>query len=184
MNLVAAIRNDMPELTAIRRELHAHPELGLEEVWTSDYVARRLEEMGYEVTRGLAKTGLVATMRNGTGTRSVGIRADMDALPMREDGDLSYRSVHPDRMRQNLELTSGALFSQRALTALVESGRSRDEAYRVVQEAAQRAWDTGTHFRELIAQAAPELDVDQVLDPGAYLAHVDEVLARLEAQRG
>ena len=52
-------------------------------------------------------------------------------------------TVHTDRMRANLELTYGALFSQRALTALVESGMTRDDAYRVVQESAQRAWDTG-----------------------------------------
>ena len=53
-------------------------------------------------------------------------------------------TVHAERMRENLDLTHGALFSQRALTALVESGMTRDDAYRVVQENAQRAWDTGT----------------------------------------
>jgi hippurate hydrolase len=98
MNLVATIRNDAPELTAIRRELHAHPELGLEEVWTSDYVARRLEGMGYEVTRGLAKTGLVATLRNGASSRSLGIRADMDALPIIEETGLPYQSTIPGKM--------------------------------------------------------------------------------------
>src|SRR5918992_1329319 len=90
-------------------------------------------------------------------------------------------TVHAERMRQNLELTSGALFSQRALTALVESGLSRDEAYRIVQAAAQAAWDTGTPFRELFAEAAPDIDLDLVLDPGAYLEHVPEVMKRLEA---
>jgi adenylosuccinate lyase len=93
-------------------------------------------------------------------------------------------TVHAHRMRENLELTHGALYSQRALTALVESGMSRDEAYRVVQAAAQAAWDTGTPFRELFAEAAPDLDLDLVLDPGAYLEHVPEVMARLEALRG
>ena len=90
-------------------------------------------------------------------------------------------TVHADRMRENLEITHGAIFSQRALTALVESGMSRDDAYRLVQEAAQGAWDTGTPFRELLRGAAPDLDVDSVLDPDAYLAHVPEILARLEA---
>jgi adenylosuccinate lyase len=89
-------------------------------------------------------------------------------------------TVHTDRMRENIELTHGALFSQRALTALVESGMSRDEAYRVVQESAQRAWDEGTSFRELIAARAPELDLDAVFDYGAYLEHVPEVMARLD----
>ncbi|HVY78291.1 MAG TPA: adenylosuccinate lyase [Solirubrobacterales bacterium] len=93
-------------------------------------------------------------------------------------------NVRADRMRENLELTHGALFSQRALTALVESGLTRDEAYRVVQENAQRAWDSGTHFRQLLGEAAPELDLDAVFDYGAYLTHLPEVFERLEALRG
>jgi len=102
--------------------------------------------------------------------------------------------VHADRMQSNLDLTHGALFSQRALTALIEAGLTRDDAYRVVQKAAQTAWDTGTPFRELIAEAVEELraaggpeadglagfDLDAVLDPSAYLAHVPEVMARLD----
>jgi adenylosuccinate lyase len=91
--------------------------------------------------------------------------------------------VRAERMRENLGLTHGALFSQRALTALVESGMSRDEAYRVVQENAQRAWDTGTEFRDLLAAAAPELDLDAIFDYGAYLTHLPEVFERLEALR-
>ena len=89
-------------------------------------------------------------------------------------------TVHTDRMRENLELTHGALFSQRALTALVESGMSRDDAYRLVQESAQRAWDEETSFRELIAAEAPQLDLDAVFDYGAYVEHVPEVIARLD----
>ena len=91
--------------------------------------------------------------------------------------------VNAERMRENLGLTHGALFSQRALTALVESGMTRDDAYRVVQENAQRAWDTRTEFRDLLAEAAPGLDLDAVFDYGAYLTHVPEVFARLEALR-
>jgi adenylosuccinate lyase len=91
--------------------------------------------------------------------------------------------VHPDRMRANLDATHGALFSQRALTALVQSGMSRDDAYRVVQEAAQRAFDEGIEFRQLIAQVAPTLDLDSVFDYGAYLEHVPAVFERLEALR-
>jgi adenylosuccinate lyase len=92
--------------------------------------------------------------------------------------------VDAERMRANLELTHGALFSQRALTALVESGMSRDDAYRVVQRAAQRAFDEGRQFRELIAAEAPDLDLDAVFDYGAYLRHVPEAFERLEALRG
>ena len=90
-------------------------------------------------------------------------------------------SVHAERMRENLELTHGALFSQRALSTLVESGMSRDDAYRLVKENAQRAWDTGTEFRELLALAAPDLDLEAVFDYGAFLTHLPEIFARLEA---
>jgi adenylosuccinate lyase len=92
-------------------------------------------------------------------------------------------TIRADRMKENLELTHGALFSQRALTALVESGLSRDDAYRVVQENAQRAWDEGTHFRDLLAEAAPDLDLDAVFDYDAYLSHVPAIFERLEALR-
>jgi adenylosuccinate lyase len=98
-------------------------------------------------------------------------------------------SIDADRMRANLDLTHGALFSQRALTALVDAGLSRDDAYRVVQESAQRAWETGTELRDLLAERiaagdAPELDLDSVFDYGAYLEHVPEVIARLDALGG
>ncbi len=92
-------------------------------------------------------------------------------------------TVREERMRENLGLTHGALFSQRALTALVESGMSRDDAYRVVQENAQRAWDTGTEFRQLLAEAAPQLDLDAVFDYNAYLTHLPEIFERLEPLR-
>jgi adenylosuccinate lyase len=89
--------------------------------------------------------------------------------------------VHADRMRANLDATHGALYSQRALLALVESGRARDDAYRVVQENAQRAWDEGTSFRDLLAQAAPELDLDSVFDPAAFTRHAAEIVGRLDS---
>jgi adenylosuccinate lyase len=93
-------------------------------------------------------------------------------------------TVHTDRMLENIELTHGALFSQRALTALVESGMTRDDAYRLVQESAQRAWDEGTSFRELIGAAAPQLELDTVFDYRAYLENVPEVIARLDRLGG
>jgi adenylosuccinate lyase len=91
--------------------------------------------------------------------------------------------VHCDRLRSNLEQTHGALFSQRALTALVDSGMTRDDAYRTVQAAAQEAFDTGTHFRTLIGDAAPQLDLDEIFDYDAYLVHLPEVFERLESLR-
>ncbi|HEX4689760.1 MAG TPA: adenylosuccinate lyase [Solirubrobacteraceae bacterium] len=89
--------------------------------------------------------------------------------------------VHEDRMRANLELTSGALFSQRVLLALVEAGMQRDEAYRIVQRLAQQAWDTGTPLRDLLA-AEPDvdLDLDAVFDYGHYVRFVPDLLRRLD----
>jgi adenylosuccinate lyase len=89
--------------------------------------------------------------------------------------------VHVDRMAANLELTSGALFSQRVLLALVSSGMQRDDAYRVVQRLAQEAWDTQTPLRTLLErEPGVDLDLDAVFDYGHYVRHVPEVLARLE----
>ena len=89
-------------------------------------------------------------------------------------------TVHEERMRENLNATHGALYSQRALLALVEAGRSRDDAYRTVQEAAQRAWDEGTEFRDLLAEAAPELDLDAVFDTEAFVRHARTIVGRLD----
>jgi adenylosuccinate lyase len=90
-------------------------------------------------------------------------------------------TVHTDRMRENLELTSGALFSQRVLLGLVESGLQRDDAYRIVQRLAQQAWDTRTPLRELLeAESDVELDLDAVFDYAHYIRHVPRVLERLE----
>jgi adenylosuccinate lyase len=89
-------------------------------------------------------------------------------------------TVHEERMRENLNATHGALYSQRALLALVEAGRSRDDAYRTVQEAAQRAWNEGIEFRELLAEAAPELDLDTLFDPAAFVRHAPAIVGRLD----
>lgn len=98
MKLSSSIDNAMPDLVAIRHDLHAHPELGLEETRTSAFIARHLAELGYEVTTGLAKTGVVGTLRNGSGLRSIGIRADIDALPILEETGLGYASKTPGLM--------------------------------------------------------------------------------------
>ncbi len=90
-------------------------------------------------------------------------------------------TVHAERMGANLEATHGALYSQRALLALVEAGRSRDDAYRIVQEGAQRAWDEGVPFRDLLGAAAPDLDLDAVFDPASFVSHAAEIVRRLDA---
>jgi adenylosuccinate lyase len=93
-------------------------------------------------------------------------------------------TVDAQRMRANLELTHGALFSQRVLLALVEAGRARDEAYRIVQELAQRAWDEGMALRELLAADArvsgAGLDLEQIFDYGHFVRHAQEMVQRLD----
>lgn len=86
------------EIRALRQQIHQHPELAFEEMHTAELVAGRLEAWGYTVTRGVGKTGVVGTLKVGEGTRSIGIRADMDALPIAEDTGLPYASVHAGKM--------------------------------------------------------------------------------------
>src|SRR5271166_2417100 len=98
--IVAAIREFHPELTAIRRDIHAHPEMGLEEVRTAALVASKLREWGIgEVTEGVGKTGVVATIKGRLpGQRAIGLRADMDALSIPEQTGLPYASTNPGVM--------------------------------------------------------------------------------------
>jgi amidohydrolase len=98
MPIVNRIADFAPELTEWRRDIHAHPELGLEEHRTSALVAAKLASWGIEVTRGLAGTGVVGTLRNGGGGRAIGLRADMDALEMTEANEFDHRSVNSGRM--------------------------------------------------------------------------------------
>jgi len=88
--------------------------------------------------------------------------------------------VHPERMRRNLDASHGLFFSQRLLLALVDSGLERDEAYRIVQRHAMRAWDEDMDFQQLV-RADPEIriDLDTVFDENAYTKHVDVVFERL-----
>lgn len=86
------------ELVGIRQDLHANPELGMEEFRTAEIVAKYLEGIGIEVHRGVGGTGVVGVLRSGNGSGSIGLRADMDALPMTEMSNLPFRSKTPGRM--------------------------------------------------------------------------------------
>ncbi|PLT20187.1 M20 aminoacylase family protein [Ralstonia mannitolilytica] len=97
MKLIPEIQAAQPEIQALRRDIHAHPELCFEERRTADLVAARLTEWGIEVHRGLGKTGLVGVIRNGDG-KSIGLRADMDALPLAEANQFEHRSRHEGKM--------------------------------------------------------------------------------------
>jgi hippurate hydrolase len=92
---IAAFQN---ELRDWRRDIHAHPELGFEEMRTSDIVAAKLESFGLEVHRGIGKTGIVASLRVGNSPRAIGLRADMDALPIHEENAFDHRSRHDGKM--------------------------------------------------------------------------------------
>jgi adenylosuccinate lyase len=106
----------------------------------------------------------------------------IDYLQQRAIALVEGMTVDATRMRENLELTFGALFSQRLLLALVQTGMSRDDAYYGVQRAAQQAWDTRTPLRELLLSdpALAELDLDAIFDYGPYVRHAHEIVARLE----
>ncbi|HYF07864.1 MAG TPA: M20 aminoacylase family protein [Acetobacteraceae bacterium] len=97
-NPVEHIRAWLPELTAWRRDFHAHPELGFEEVRTAGLVAERLASWGIEVHTGIGRTGVVGVLRNGNGQGRIGLRADMDALPMPEANPFAHRSTIEGRM--------------------------------------------------------------------------------------
>jgi hippurate hydrolase len=96
--LIEPIVADAAAVTAIRRDIHAHPELCFQEQRTSDVVAKALTDAGIEIHRGLGKTGLVGVIRNGTSSRAIGLRADMDALPMTEHNHFAHASVYPGKM--------------------------------------------------------------------------------------
>jgi amidohydrolase len=100
MSLIAEIEREHESLIAMRRDIHAHPELAFQETRTSDVVAKQLEKWGIEVHRGIGKTGLVGVLRGkrGKGKRSIGLRADMDALPMPEHNKFKHASTNPGRM--------------------------------------------------------------------------------------
>ena len=98
MQLIESIVANATSISDVRRDLHAHPELCFEEVRTSDLIASKLTDWGIEVHRGLGTTGVVGIVRNGSSNRAVGLRADIDALPMTEHNRFGHASRHAGRM--------------------------------------------------------------------------------------
>ncbi|MGB7182436.1 MAG: M20 aminoacylase family protein [Burkholderiaceae bacterium] len=98
MSVVTSIADAHEEMTAWRHDIHAHPELGFNENRTADLVASRLESFGIEVHRGVGKTGVVGVLKNGSSNRTIGLRADMDALPIHETNEFDHRSTNPGVM--------------------------------------------------------------------------------------
>lgn len=98
MGVIDRIKAFHPELTDIRRDLHAHPETAFEEVRTADIVAEKLQSWGLDIHRGLAKTGVVGTLKAGRANRAIGLRADMDALDLIELNEFGHKSRHEGKM--------------------------------------------------------------------------------------
>lgn len=92
--LIQRMTDSAQEFIDVRRDIHRHPELGLSENRTSDLIAERLTAWGYDVHRGLATTGVVGTLTRGNGNKRLGLRADMDALPLQELSGVEWTSVH------------------------------------------------------------------------------------------
>ena len=98
MNLITPIVSAAAGIAAIRRDLHAHPELCFQEMRTADLVAAKLTEWGIPVHRGLGTTGVVGIIKAGSSNRAIGLRADMDALPMQEFNTFAHASVYAGKM--------------------------------------------------------------------------------------
>ncbi len=101
MNVIDSIVTQAASIAAVRRDIHAHPELCFEEVRTADVVAQKLTEWGIPIHRGLGKTGVVGIVKGrdgGASGRAIGLRADMDALPMQEFNTFAHASVHKGKM--------------------------------------------------------------------------------------
>jgi hippurate hydrolase len=98
MTVIVEIDAAQRQIQALRRHIHAHPELRYEETQTAELIAQTLASWGIEVHRGLGKTGVVGVLRNGSNPRSIGLRADMDALPIQELNTFGHRSQHPGKM--------------------------------------------------------------------------------------
>jgi amidohydrolase len=98
MQLIESILADAAAITTIRRDIHAHPELCFQEQRTADVIAKALSDWGIPVHRGMGKTGVVGIVKNGTSSRAVGLRADIDALPMSEHNHFAHASTHAGKM--------------------------------------------------------------------------------------
>ena len=98
MKTIDSIVTQAAEMATLRRDIHAHPELCFKEVRTAEVVAQKLTEWGIPIHRGLGTTGVVGSVKNGTSNRAIGLRADMDALPMQEFNTFPHASQHPGKM--------------------------------------------------------------------------------------
>ena len=113
MKLIDSIVTQAAGIAQVRRDIHAHPELCYEEVRTADVVAGKLAEWGIETHRGLGTTGVVGIIKNGSSQRAIGLRADMDALPVTELNTFAHASQHSGKMHACGHDGHTAMFARR-----------------------------------------------------------------------
>lgn len=183
---VETIRGFQSELAAIRRDIHAHPELAFEEQRTSQIVAQHLEGWGIEVHRGLAKTGVVGVVHGRPGDAAVGLRADMDCLPIQETGAVPYRSQHLGRMHAcgHDGHTSMLLGAARYLA---QTRNFAGAAYLIFQPAEERGGGGKVMVEEGLFERFPAREIYALhnwpglppgkiaVRPGPVMAAVDEI---------
>ena len=156
MTIPARIKDDLPFLTSLRRDLHAHPELGFEEERTSGIVAKLLEEAGIKVHRGLGTTGVVGTLQVGNGTRSIGLRADMDALAM---------VLENNRFHEIFGEMSGNVYMQPSLgRLLIDHARIGHTFFRPRNEDMRRRLRLAVEHHDSFIAALGAHDEDAVVD--------------------
>jgi hippurate hydrolase len=194
-NPVETIREFQSELAAIRHDLHAHPELAFEEQRTSDIVAQRLQEWGIEVHRGLAKTGVVGVVNGRRSGAALGLRADMDCLPMHETGSVPYKSTHAGRMHacghdgHTTMLLGAARY-------LAQTRNFAGTAYLIFQPAEERGGGGRVMVEEGLFERFPAREVYALhnwpglpagqiaVRPGPVMAAVDEIEIVVHGQGG
>ena len=130
------------DMRQLRYTLHCCPELAFDEVQTAEIVARRLKEYGYSVETGIAGTGVVGTLQRGTGERRIGIRADMDGLPINELNTFDHKSLHPGRMHACGHDGHTAMLLG-AARHLAQRGRFDGTVHLIFQPAEERGYDSG-----------------------------------------
>ena len=176
----------LKELVAVRRDLHQHPETAFEEVRTAGVVAARLEALGLDVRRGVAKTGVLATVRGAKRGKTVLLRADMDALPIQEENETPYRSQVPGKMHA----CGHDCHTSILLGVGKQLVRDRNDLPGAVTLCFQPAEECGGGAEGMIAEGAlaepvpdatfglhvwQDLDLGQVgVTPGPFMAAVDE----------
>jgi hippurate hydrolase len=188
--LLAALEASSAEFIGIRRRIHAHPELAFDEFHTSELVAGLLQEWGYGVHRGLGGTGVVGVLRKGSGHRSIGLRADMDALPIQEKTRLAYASKQPGKMHAcgHDGHTAILLCAAKFLARSAEFNGTLNLIFQPAEEnegGARRMMEDGLFDRfpcdEIYAlHNVPGLPLGQVaLNPGPVMASFDAATVRL-----